>query len=251
MADANTTSQRPAPETPKQPRKRARLPPGPVDTDAYAAALAEQAEVMARYDALMREHKRRRKGLYAEVSKAKYLVRLYETRIKQQEEHEAWLAEMAEEAAKAKLDQEKAAVAKVRRGASHHDQLSYALQILKLHMDGKTLEFPEDLEWAEKTLRDGGITSVLTVRDAIDAIGGTCDECGYKVRDEWFFCNNCKKHVPNSGYFPGLEFDSMDLCDARRCEMEAVLYGEGGRMGLEEAFKLSQQQIDASSRREV
>ena len=241
-------------------RKRPRLPPGPVDTGAYAAALAAKAEVRARYNAYMAEHKRRRKGLYAEVSEAERLVGLYETRIKEQEEHEAWLAKIAEEAAKAKLDEEKAAAAKVRRGASQHEQLSYALRIVKLDIDGETLEFPEDLEWAEKALRDGGITSVLTVRDAIDSVGGTC-ECGYKVRDEYCQCKNsdCKKYekyVDNPGYFPAPEFDHLGFDDsglreARGLEMEAVIYGHQGRKGLYEALKLSQQQIDASSRREA
>lgn len=253
MATAPVTStptKRPASEMPDKPRKRSRLPPGLVDTTAYAAALADMDQADDAYAAYMAQHALNLKPLRAARSAARYRLKQFELRLEQEREREAWRAQQAEDARQAKIDQQRAAEAALRRGASQHARLSNALQIVKLDIDGKQLEFPEDLTWAETTLRNGGITSVLDVRDRIDAIGGTC-ACGHKVRDEYCFCKTCDAHVPNPDYCPDPEFAHVDPAEARRTELESVLYGYSGRMGLCDAMTLSQQQIDAHARREV
>ena len=246
-----TPTKRPASKMHDKPRKRSRLLSGPVDADAYAAALADVDKTDDACAACTAQYALDIKPLRAARAAARYRLKQLELRLEREREREAWREQVAADARQAKLDQQRAAEAAVRRGASQHARLSYALQIVKRDIDGgETLEFPEDLAWAEKTLRDGGITSVLDVRDRIDAIGGTC-ACGYKVRDEYCFCKACDAHVPNPDYCPDPEFDHLDSPEARRCELECVLYGHRGRMGLYEAMDLSQQQIDANTRREV
>lgn len=253
MEDATTTStKRLASGTPKQPRKRRRLPAGPVDPNAYAAALAEKDKVVAKKKTYMAEHAVRLKEMNAELSNATSLVRLYEARIDEQEKHRAWLAELAKETAKAKLDEERAGVAKVRRGASHHAQLCYALQTVKRDIDGEPLDFPEDLEWAKKMLRDNGITSVLDICERIYELGGTCSMCGHQVRDEYCLCETCDAHVPNDdGFYPDPAFAHLDWEEARRAELESLLYGYRGGMSLPEAMTFSQAQIDRFARKET
>ena len=241
------------PELAEPARKRPRMPPGPVTTEQRAAAIADEAEALAAYNAAMAEHAARIAPIRARRAAARRRRKQIEARLDKQRAQAAasaaWHAQQAADARQAELDRARDAEAAKRRGATMRERYKYALQVVVSDVDGQTLEFPEDLAWAETTLRNGGITAALDARDRVDAVCGTCPTCGRAVRNEWFHCDACDAHVhPPGCYDPDPEFADHDR--PRRAEAEDALYGYGDSKGWYDAVKLSQAQIDQYTRPE-